>query len=182
MTMLDQPRANFQFLLLDRANAPYVTGKSTTISSEQDWSLVISGVMFGTIIGFIFVLSAFGLITALIGGNTTNLGNRVLITGLLGAGTGFIIYTLLPSWRDIFKNRRLASQGQILQGEVTGVETRYVPRARMTIWRVSYRFQSPDGRTLTGVTGLPGHANAPAPASGTPLAILYADANLHKAL
>jgi hypothetical protein len=152
MTMLDQPRANFQFLLLDRANAPYVTGKSTTISSEQDWSLVISGVMFGTIIGFIFVLSAFGLITALIGGNTTNLGNRVLITGLLGAGTGFIIYTLLPSWRDIF------------------------------IWRVSYRFQSPDGRTLTGVTGLPGHANAPAPASGTPLAILYADANLHKAL
>lgn len=180
--MLDQPRANFQFLLLNPGNGAYVSGKADRISAEEDWSMVIAGVALATIIGFIFVLSAFGLLTALIGGNSTNLGSRILITVVLGAGTAFLIYMALPGWRGIFENRRLASQGQILQGEVTDVESRYVSRARMGVWRVAYRFQTPDGRALSGITGVSAPGNKPAPARGMPLAVLYVNDKLHKAL
>jgi hypothetical protein len=180
--MMEQSRAGFHYTLLDSQNAAFLAGKSNRVASASDWSVVISGAALGAVIGFIFVLSLLSLIAAIVSGSVSNPGNRVIFTLILGAGTVFIFYQVINPLRIIRADRRLSAEGQVVQGEVTNVESQWVSRARTTVWRVSYCFQTPHGQKVTGITGLSVPSNVPVPRYGTPLAILYVDENLHKAL
>lgn len=177
---MEQPRASFQFAPLDSRNLAYVQGKSDAIASDSDWSMVGAGVALATVIGMIFVLSALSLLGALVSGDNTNLGNRVIVTLFTGAGTAFLIYQIIDPLRTVAATRRLAREGRILHGEVTGVETR--PMGRAYALRVSYRFTTPEGEVLTGITGVPPSAGTVILARGSTLAILYVNENLHRAL
>jgi hypothetical protein len=180
-----QQRTNFEFTLLDPKNRAYVSGQSDRIASNSDWLMVGAGVILATLVGFLFVISGLSLLGALLSDDdVSNLGNRVIITLVMGGGTAFLIYSTVGPFREMFADRRLSSEGQILPGEVTAVTMNQGSYKGMRIraMRVSYTFKTPQGQSLTGITGsLVGLGSVP-PTHGTALGILYMDDTLHKAL
>ncbi len=177
---MEQPRAVFEFTLLDQRNRPYLIGQSSRIASNAGWDMVGAGIALATVIGFIFVLSALSLLGAVVSGNNTNLGNRVLVTLLTGVGTAFLTFQVIAPLRTVSANRRLAREGQVVRGEIAGVEMRQVWRGYFL--SITYSFTTPEGKTLTGETGFPASPYGLYPTRGAPLAILYVNENLHRAL
>ena len=177
---MNPQRANFQFVLLDPKNRAYVSGQSDRIASNSDWLMVGAGVILATIIGFLFVATGLSLLDALMNDDNTNMGTSVLITLVMGGGTAFIIYSTVGPFREMFADRRLASEGRILPGEITAVTMNR--GGGMSAMRVSYTFKTPQGQSLTGITGVLVGRGSIAPPPRTQLGILYVDDTLHKAL
>ena len=175
---MEQSRVDFQFVLLDRNNADYVAGKSDRISSLTDWTMVLAGMALTGLFGYFFVAFILRLVSDMSSGEVSNLSTRVIIGLVLAGGTAFLAWQTIGPLRTILSERRLAREGKLVPGQVTGVEVRRI-RA-VTAQLVSYRFDTPNGQTLTGT------AVATAP-TGTvvrdvPLAILWLDDDLHRAL
>ena len=177
---MEQPRTDFEFVLLDPRNRAFVSGQSDRIASDSDWTMVAAGVTLGTILGVVFVLSGLGWLGAQLSDHSTNLGNRALIALVTGAGAAFVFHQTLGPLREIAADRRLAREGKIMRGEVTGTEMRRF--RQFTVLRVSYTFEDPQGQSLTGTTGISTPSSPAILTRGTLLGILYVNDTLHKAL
>jgi hypothetical protein len=175
---MEQPRVDFQFILLDNNNADYVTGKSDRISSSTDWLTALVGMALTSLFGAFFIAFMLRLVSDMLSGGVSNLGNRVIIGLILVAGTAFLASQVIDTLRTILSERRLAREGKIVPGQATGVEVWQIQY--MKVQRVSYQFDAPDGQTLTGTTGVT--APTGTVVRGAPLAILWLDDDLHRAL
>lgn len=109
----------------------------------------------------------------------TEYRNALLILGSLTlvallAAAGFL-------FRDV-RNRRLSSQGQILNGTLLSAAGQYYRRTLNVTFR--YEFRSPLGTTITGSRTVKRNdlKKAPVPVSGTPIKVLYVNDKLHRIL
>jgi hypothetical protein len=102
---------------------------------------------------------------------------------------GGLLYFVWP----VYKDRRLASGGSIIKGQVVERQGQYVTaRRRYYELTIKYSFASPtDGTTLEGTQSLPRNdlkpdndlrANAKLPAPGAAVAVLYLDNEHYKML
>ncbi len=109
----------------------------------------------------------------------TDYRNSLLILGALTLGAMLIAtYFLFVDGR----NRRLSSQGQILNGTLLSAAGQYYRRTLNVTFK--YEFRSPLGTPLTGARTVKRNdlKKAPVPASGTPIKVLYVNDKLHRIL
>ncbi|MBC8163063.1 MAG: hypothetical protein H7Z42_17800 [Roseiflexaceae bacterium] len=85
--------------------------------------------------------------------------------------------------RSLYRMHRIRTAGRMLLGQIVSCSASTDSDGDLVL-NVSYRFQEPDGRELTGKTS---HARsdlsrADMPLPGTPVAVLYADPHNHTLL
>jgi hypothetical protein len=173
MTATPTPRVPFAYHLINPKNAPYVERRSSYISSNTDWLIVFGGLGLWIMFVLLSLAQILAIIEAVVTGDEMRARIPILLIEL--AVVVFFTYMILPSTRDILRERRLARQGQILPGMATSFER------RGDALRVGYRFQTPDGRELNGITGTLYFPEA-RPKPHQQLVILYLNDKNHKAL
>jgi hypothetical protein len=109
-----------------------------------------------------------------------------LLTLMLGVVIVGLLWVLRWGFREVQRYRRarrvfprLQSEGVLLAGELTSIERRIISSSRLPSQHwidVTYRFTTPDGRTLTGQQAWQREdlRKARLPKAGTPVRVLWA--------
>lgn len=97
-------------------------------------------------------------------------------------GFGAIIFFLAAFWKE-FQSYRYSRLGKLCSGELISVEGRKVVRIGFVV-TFRYKFQSPEGKTVSGEFEMRREdlRDAPLPAAGSPVKVLYIDDKQHRML
>lgn len=119
--------------------------------------------------------------TAFVVGEPLDTTSPLVGVGLFGLGILVSLLWILGVWRGMGRDRRLASEGQILQGELVKMTGR---GGRGVIYlNINYAFKTPTGAQISGKQSETHRGRQyMVPPPGTPLAVLYVDEKLHKVL
>jgi hypothetical protein len=101
----------------------------------------------------------------------------------LCVSSAFFVVAALGGTNEVragLRRRRLAHQGVLLRGEITGAQHVFVARVGKVV-EVSYTFMTPAGESLTG-TQHSKQTNIECPLTGTPVYVLYVSDTLYRAL
>ncbi|MBN8640032.1 MAG: DUF3592 domain-containing protein [Anaerolineae bacterium] len=97
-------------------------------------------------------------------------------------GFGAIIFFLAVLWKE-FQSYRYSRLGKLCSGELIAAEGRKVVRLGFVV-TFRYKFQSPEGKTVSGGFEMRREdlRDAPLPAAGSPVQVLYIDDKQHRML